>query len=235
MREVLKRGRIKLMFNFVRQHKTISMIVGLDVIAIVVVTAIFVIQGLRTCTIDINVAPSDAIVTLNGATHGNLELVKLFPGNYHVEISREGMQTKTLDISLSSGDYYRLREYLLDDDSSMDYYYNHSDEVINLENISDDPQVTKFVTNYNQAISIMDLLPYTYDAYSDNYTNYTWYEIDEDPRSDCPKVLCLKIIDKTGGNEQNAIKRILELGYNPDDYELTYELQSSGSAKAGDE
>lgn len=223
------------MLNFIKQHKTITAFICFDLVAVIAIVAILLIQGNKSVTIDIKVVPTQATIELNGHSYDNLSSVKVAPGNYHAKISMPGMQTKELDISATGGDYVKLWTYLLNDDGEIAYTINDADEVMTLSEISDDEKSQEFIANYEKQTSILGRLPITYDQYSPDYTDYVWYEIDLDPRGDCPKILCLKIIDRTGNNEQSAYTYLRELGYNPDDYGITYEYQPLGSAKAGNE
>lgn len=223
------------MFNFIKQYKAVTAIICFDLIAIIIVIVAVLIQASKSVTIDIKVVPSQATIELNGHHYENFSTIKVTPGNYHAEISMSGLQTKELDLSAKSGDYVRLWTYLVNDKGEIEYNINDSDEVMTLSEISNDEKVQEFIANYQKQTSILDRLPIVYDQYSPDYTDYVWYEIDLDSRGDCPKVLCLKIIDHTGNNEQSAYAYLKELGYDPEDYSFSYEYQPLGSVKVGDE
>ena len=215
------------MFNFIKRHRALSLLLFLNIVAVLLVVLIIVLHNSKTATVDIMVTPYDAVVELNGARYENMRSHNIVPGDYHVKISMEGMQTKEYDFSIEKDGFVRVWNYLLDANGGFDYYLSHPDDEVILENTIDeeDRAAQKFVAKYKQKIAIVDVLPIDYDAYADNFTRYTRYKIKIDySRDDCSKVLCLIIEDNTGGNEQVAIDRIKELGYNPDDYEIEYKF-----------
>ncbi len=63
-------------------------------------------------------------------------------------------------------------------------------------------------------------LPITVEYYSENYSSYTKYFIGYVLIDD--EKIVLKITDYTGGNYDNAISKIKELGFDPNDYEIRY-------------
>ena len=214
------------MFNFIRNHKVLSLLLFLNVVAVLVVILVIVIHNAKTATVDIMVAPMNATVELNGAKYENMRSHNVMPGDYHVKISMEGMQTKEYDFSIEKDGFVRVWTYLLDANGGFDYYLSHPDDAMLLDDvISDDDKVAQsFVDEYKQKIGIVDILPINYDAYSDDFSEYVQYGTRVDnSRDDCPKVACLVIEDNTGGNEQRAKDKIREYGYNPDDYEIKYE------------
>ena len=215
------------MFNYIKQHKVLSLVLFFNLVAILVVIVIIVIHNLKTATISIRVAPVAATVELNGAKYENLESHNVAPGDYHVKISMEGMQTKELDFSIGEDGFVRVWDYLLNSNGSFDYYLNHREDELLLKDIisKDDIAAQSFIVEYERMFSISNVLPIMFDSYTDDFAYYTRYEIEfDDSRDDCPKIFCLVIEDNTGGNEQKAMDKIKELGYNPDDYEIKYEF-----------
>ena len=222
------------MFSFIRRHKIISGLVCANLITIIAVAIVIIIHQHQTATIDINVTPSAATITLNGRQYDNFQSYDILPGNYRVKIAMDGMQTKEYDLTLEKDGFARIWDYLIDADGSFTYYLSHPDDFTLLTEIAnkDDVAAQNFITEYNTKAGIIDLLPIEYDAYTDDFAYYTQYHIVWDfSRESCPKIACLVIEDNTGGNEQAALNKIKELGYNPDDYEITYQyvpLYTSG-------
>lgn len=212
------------MLEFIKQHK-IATIVTINLAAVIVVVIIIIIHFLKTASIDIHVAPSDAVITLNGRRYDNLKQHDILPGNYHVKIAMDNMQTKEFDITLERQGFVRISDYLLDANGGFDYYLSHSrDETILAEIVKDDDEAAKsFIAKYEKITSIIDILPFNYDAYTDDFSDYIQYSIQQDLREDCDKAVCLIIEDNTGGNEQVAKDKLKELGYNLDDYSFSYQ------------
>lgn len=81
-----------------------------------------------------------------------------------------------------------------------------------------------FSDDLNTRFPITRSLPLTVEYYSNNYSDYVKYTIDYSIENDTS--IMLKIIDYTGGNEQNARKKIGELGYDVEKFEIVYSDQS---------
>lgn len=212
------------MLAFIKNHKLISGLIIANFLAIIIIIIVIMVHHAKTATIDILVAPRDATVTLNGKKYNNLEQHDILPGNYHVEIFMDNMQSKSYDIIMENNGFARIHDYLLDNDGGYDYYLSHPDDASTLANIisDNDQSAQKFIEKYQQKYSIIELLPIDYDAYTDDFAYYYQYTIDQDDREDCPKVVCLVIRDYTGGSEDLAKNKIKELGYDLNDYEINY-------------
>ena len=213
------------MFSFIKRHKAASVLICLNLIAVILVIAIIIIHKSKTAMIDINFAPAAATITLNNQAYANQESHNIAPGDYHVKISMEGMQSQEYDLTLDTDGFARIWGYLLSADGTFDYYYSHPEDVAILTEVAnaDDTKAQAFLADYNQKASLAELIPIDYDAYTDDFAYYTEYHIYlNEYYNTCPKILCLTIEDNTGGNEQAAKDKIKELGYNPDDYDIEY-------------
>jgi len=214
------------MLNFIKRHK-IATIITLNLVVVAIVVIAIIIHFAKTAVIDILVAPKDAIVTLNGRRYDNQKQHDVLPGNYHVKIAMDNMQTKEYDITLEKDGFAKIWGYLLDVNGSYEYYYSHPEDANILTKVAldDDEAAKAFIAKYEKAISIIDILPFDYDAYTDGFSEYVQYNIQQDLRDDCNKAVCLIIEDNTGGNEQTAKDKLKELGYNLDDYDITYKYE----------
>lgn len=212
------------MFNFIKNHKVISLVAFLNVVLILVVILIIVMHNAKTAVIDIYVAPVEANITINGKNYENFNSYDVMPGDYHAVIAMEGMQTKEVDFTLEDDGMYHLWEYLLDENGGFDYYLTRQNDELALAKVANDDAAKKFVAEYEKVAEITNILPIQYDAYTDNYAYYIRYKIIQDMREDCDRIVCLIIEDNTGGNEQRAKDKIKEEGYNPSDYDITYEF-----------
>ena len=97
------------------------------------------------------------------------------------------------------------------------------EQLINISSIiSNDEKLAKFTTAYKKKMAIFEKLPFTYANYDAEY-NYTEYIVDRSKA--CQKILCLKITDINGNNEENAKRLIKDNGFSPSDYEYDYEYK----------
>ena len=222
--------------SFIKQHKIISSLILVNIVVGIIAIIVIVMHQVKTAVVDINVAPSVATITLNGREYENSKSHNVLPGNYHVKISMDGMQTKEFDITLENDGFSSIKTYLLDNNNSFDYYLSHSSDVFLLENIADidDQKAQDFIKLYKKKASLADYLPLYFDEYTDDFAYYIQYNISQDPREDCSKVLCLIIEDNTGDNEERAKEKIRELEYNLEDYEIIYQYVPLYGAEANE-
>lgn len=210
------------MLEFIKRHK-IATLVTINLVALIIAIVIIIIHLAKTATIDINVAPNDATITLNGRKYDNNTSHDVLPGNYHVKIAMDGMQAKEYDITLEKNGFVRIWDYLLDEKGGFDYYLTHPDDMATLAELDIDQKVKDIVNYYNRITSIRDMLPLEY---------YERFEVDkplgvfieEDPNDCDSKALCLVVY----GGEKNrdiALKLIKEAGYNPEDYGIRFEKE----------
>lgn len=211
------------MFNLLRKHKIACLVVFFDLILILGVVLAIVMHQTKTATIDFMVAPTAVEITVNGKKVERTDSLNVAPGDYHVVISMEGMQTKEVDFSLKDDEYHVVKEYLKNEDGSFLYYVEHPDEIAVLKPIADG-EANKFINDYTKLSSITEKLPLTFSNTYDNETDeiisisIKWGE-----GSECEKnSYCLIITDFTGKNREKALSMISEAGYNPDDYELVF-------------
>ena len=221
------------MLSFVRNHKVISIVIVANLVVVVALAIAFIIHNSKTATIDILVAPENATIEINGKTYENYQSYDLAPGDYTAVISMEYMQTREVSFTLNDGDFYRLHTYLLSADGSFAYYEQAPNDAQILIKVSDENSAD-YVASYQKRYSIVDKLPIYFDDYRDNYTFYTQYSIEHDTEIYCPKIVCIKIIDRTENSDQLMLNKIRELGYNPDDYEIDYIYEPFSSVKIGE-
>lgn len=210
------------MVNFIKEHKAISAVILANILAVIGVIIAIIYHHQQTASIDIQVTPIDATISINGKNYENLTSHNMLPGDYHVVISMDGMQEKELDFTLEKDGFYKLQAYLLDENGGFDYYLNHPGDELILSEIADDKKSKEFVKKYEKATSILNELPIEYDSYTPDFAFYTQFKIAYSDKEDCPKVACLDVIDSTGNSEEAAIQLIRDKGFNPDDYEITY-------------
>ena len=72
---------------------------------------------------------------------------------------------------------------------------------------------------------LIDILPLEINEYTNNYSEHLNYRLTYNINSD--NSVTITITDISGGNYNNAIKKISNLGYNPNDYKFEYKDESS--------
>ena len=212
------------MFSFIKRHWVASLVILLNVLAICVVVGAIVFHNAKNASVDIYVAPAEATIELNGKQYENFQSYDILPGDYHVVISMEGMQTKEFDFTLDNDGFYKIRTYLLDADGGFDYYRTHLNDETILAEVANDAASKRFVEDFEKMYSINDILPLTYsNTYEENATEIVSISIRAGYDDECEDdSFCLIISDYTGKNHDKALAMIRDAGYNPDDYEIIF-------------
>ncbi|MBR2766660.1 hypothetical protein IKD67_01050 [Candidatus Saccharibacteria bacterium] len=212
------------MFNFIKQHKALSLLLFLNVVAVLIVILIIVIHNSKTATVDIMVTPYDAVVELNGARYENMRSHNIVPGDYHVKISMEGMQTKEYDFSIERDGFVRIWNYLLGMDGGFEYYLNHPNDEIILEKVVDDDTGRNFVDKHRRIVNIDEVLPLEYYDNDDPADPVAIFI--EQAKDICgDNIGCLSVY---GGEKHKdiAFKLIRDAGYSPDDFDIIFVSES---------
>ena len=214
------------MFNFIKQHKALSLLLFFNIVAVLLVILIIVIHNSKTATVDIMVTPYDAVVELNGARYENMRSHNIVPGDYHVKISMEGMQTKEYDFSVEKDGFVRIWNYLLDANGGFDYYLSHPDDEMMLENIIDeeDRAAKSFIAKYQIVSKVDEILPLEYYN-NDDPADPIGIFIEQSKDICKDKVNCLSVY---GGEKHQdiAFKMISDAGYSPDDFDVVFVSES---------
>lgn len=209
------------MIDFIKRHKAICLVIFLNIIAFLLAVLIIVIHNSKTATIDIKIAPSEAIIKINGVNYKNFETYDIAPGDYHVSISMDGMWTKDFNVSIEDGELERIWTYLLDKNNSFSYYVYHPEDAVLLSDLADD-QAKAFIEEYDRVQGIQEQLPLTYsNTFDQEATEIISISIRWGEEGECKeKPYCLVVNDYTGKNSEKAMAMIREAGYNPDDFEI---------------
>ncbi|MBQ3453037.1 hypothetical protein IJG28_02480 [Candidatus Saccharibacteria bacterium] len=212
------------MFNLIRRHKIASVVIAIDIIAILVVALVVVLHQSKTATIDILIAPSAAEVRLNGKKYDNFSSHNVMPGDYHAVVEMEGMETKEFDFSVQDGEFHRVWDYLLDNEGGFSYYLTHTEEVATLKQVANDDEAKVFLVKYDKLNSINTVLPLTYsNTYDADATEIVSISINWGEEENCSaQNFCLVVSDYTGKNHEKALSMIKEAGYDPDDFVIKY-------------
>lgn len=211
---------IGIMFGFIKRHRVACGLVVLDVIIVLIVALAVVYNDAKTARIDINVAPTSALIEINGQKYDNFASVSVFPGDYHVVISMDGMQTKELDFSLDNDEFRKVEAYLLDQDGGFSYYVDNPDEEMVLAEVANDKPSKEFVEKYSHILSIVNDLPLEYYDRSEPSKPVGVYI--EQSSGDCKgHVVCL-VVYGGEGNREIALSLIREAGYDPNDYGISF-------------
>ena len=219
--------------------KWVKVVLVLDVILIVGLVIFGVVQSGRNVIIDFEVTPLNAEITLNGrGGYANGEY-KIFPGEYQVRITHEGLEPKELTVNVGANDYVTVATFLRGEDG-FSYYElmeNYSDYE-SLEAMASkgdnqtydgDTSAEGFISDMERVLSISEILPIKGYVYADPEVSYSTggFAIrDAADREKCERIACLLVNYYGIGYEAAVMEKIREAGYAPADYQIVYERYS---------
>jgi len=219
-------GRVIIMVMFSGGRRRINFLRIIAIIAgitlLCVLACWFIFDFLKSAEMSILITPSDSEIRVNGSRYVNGNY-KMYPGDYEVEISREGFETQSFTVKLEANKAELVHGWLKPTDGSMQIYMTSADDFNILKLVANgDEDAVKAVNDIEKKKRITDFLPF-YDAIEEHRGKNV--KVSNGTSDDeCKEVVC--IIVETGAKEESAYKYIKNYfnmrGYNLDDYKIIY-------------
>ena len=190
----------------------------MPVVAILVIVVILTTILSKNAELILLVAPSTATLKIDGHKVASGS-IKLRAGSHTLVISGEGFEEKQIDFEIAKHETKSINAYA-GNDNNFEYYLKHDTEIDRLALVADEEAI-KFINNYRKSKTILELLPIVvakeYGAKSSTLS-----------RGDvCERSYCLKITDDNADLRKEMEAKIVELGYDPENYEIIYERTDS--------
>lgn len=135
--KVAKTRRIKTGDEKAKQRLVMmGFLVGVFVILVLVAILFAIIEGRKSVTLDILVAPKDAVITLNGEEYKNGEH-HVEPGEYEINIAHAELEPYSKVVNFEDGEDVKLCLYLTGTNGDMSWYLAHPDDDMLLNTIGD--------------------------------------------------------------------------------------------------
>lgn len=178
-----------------------------------------------TASVEIRVAPADAIITINGKEYKNgTYQLPTGEAKIHIEFGADFVaQDYTINIPEKQGEVTKIFTFLNQRDGTTSWYDSHESDALLMTTIGDYLASEK-AKKYLEDHPITNNLPIIVAEYDKNY-NYTEYRIDGGKFEQCKSDFCIKITDTTGNNLEVAKQKIKNLGFSLTDFEIIYEYK----------
>ena len=206
---------------FFRQ-KWVRIILIIDVLAILIVAGIIIHNATKVSIISFNIAPVDAVISVNGNTSFTNNTYKITPGTYEIKISHDNLETKTFTIDIAPHDAITFTAFLKDVDEKFSFYESKENNLT----YDNDVSAEEFIKKVTKALGIFELLPikgYIYEDTEINTSTAGFAIKDGRSSSKCEKIACLLINYYGHDYEELVTEKIQEAGYDPENYQLIYE------------
>ena len=192
------------------------LVIAVGVLLIVLLTALIYLKLRPNAELIVVAAPSQATLRLDGKKIQN-GARGIRTGKHKIELSLEGFETKTQEFEISAGETQSINLYLVGENEDYSHYLQNEED-IKLLGLIGDETAKQVASDYWAAKSILEILPIT--LVGDDGESSSRLESGED----CARSYCLKITDQGEALKEKMLERIKSLGFDPDDYEIQYEL-----------
>lgn len=217
--------------------KWVRVILVVDIAVIFIIIGILIWQATKVSVIDFNIAPVDAVISVNGSTNYSNGQFKVTPGAYEISISRDGLEPKTLSVNIEPQQVVTVTLFLAGIDNDFEFYelsdnfesYKKLKSIASAdENITSDGDTSaeQFILDFEHRMSIFDVLPikgYVYANPNIGASTAGFTIRNGQGGKKCEKIACILVNYYGSGYEDAVMGKIKEAGYNPDDYQYVYE------------
>ena len=209
--------------NYKRNRAILFGGIGGSLIVILAVSLGFLIYGrIYSATLLVNVAPYTATVKVGESVYEVSGEYKMMPGEYAVEVSAEGFETKTGKITLNADETSDLFLYLEPNtEETVNWYETHAEDALIVGEIQN-LETLKAVNALLEKEPVLKDLPVTVEYYSDDYSEYTKFTISY-VLDDSDRGFYLVMKDYTGAGIIGAMAKLKEMGMDLVGLELQYE------------
>ena len=189
---------------------------------------LFANQEVRATVINITVAPSHAIIKLDGEVKRNGSYI-VEPGSHRVEASAEGFKSKSYDVTVDLNSSQEVSFYLENTTVGMEFYEKSEVEINLLRTIAkSDESAEAFLETYDSKRALISETPFVVEYLTTRgyQNNMRFTNANSDKR--CKGTLCILVsgFKEDDSSFYNTVKKtISDRGYNIEDYEVFYEFR----------
>lgn len=135
-----------------------------------------IIDMINSATISVTVAPSIARVKIDGRGYDAGGNYKVKPGEYDVEISADGFETKTKTIVAVANETTNLVAYLEPTLENSDWYNTHPEDSLIMGEVKN-TETIEILNRLSEENPILSKLPYKVEYYTEDYSDKFNYVI----------------------------------------------------------
>lgn len=225
------------------RNKWVRIVLIIDVIVLLIIIGLAIRNATKTSTINFNITPIDATISINGDTKYTNGQYAMTPGTYKITISHEGLESKTITVDLAPQYSTTVTTFLAGADNNFEFYElkeNHESlqklqEIASVNNnITTDQDISAadFIADFQKAYQLyQNELPISYYEYKETAGSSPKYTTTKDisimSSDECQKTLCLKAV-MFMTDDKNFVENLLsEKGFDLKIFEVIYETPYS--------
>ena len=192
-------------------------------------------KATETATINFNIVPADATVTINGSGDykNNGPAYSFFPGTYEVQISHPDLDTKTLTINLEPNSNLTVTTFL-SKDNNFYYYtlYGNYGNFYKLASIAsaqdnqttdNDTSAETFIKKYQEQYDLYTTeLPVTYSEFTSKGSLSKYITVRKG--YNCKRTLCLSATIFDENDKEKVAELLRTKKFNVEDFEIEYNI-----------
>ena len=220
------------------KKKWVCLVLIADVLIIIAIIVALIIKAGEVSTLNFNVTPTDATISVNGNANYSNGVYSMTPGTYEIVISHDGLNSKFFTIDLAPHYVSTISTFLSGEDNNYGFY-EQKDNYLSLQKLIEiasagnnittdhDTSAEDFIKDFKHILSIYEKLPIKDYIYADPTANAsTAGFVIREGSNGCEMIACLLVNYYGDGFKDAVIEKIKEAGYNPSDYQILYERYS---------
>ena len=232
-------GNISPLRAFFRK-KWVRLVLIADILIIIAIIVALIIKASRVSTLNFNVTPLDATISVNGDTSYSNGAYSVSPGTYQITISHPDLETKTFTAEVEPHFVSIITTFLAGENNNYDFY-KQKDNYLSFQKLAEiaskgsnittdhDTSAEDFITNYYEKYDLLrTILPINYSEYEQNPDSQTGESLKQrigiriGKQENCETSLCIEVIMLNTKNEDLVKKLLNDKGINYKDYEIVY-------------
>lgn len=218
-------------------NKWVLLFLLFDIILLLIPLFILLWQNTAVSTINLNFAPIDSTITVNGNSDFTNGEYSITPGTYKIAVSHEGLEPKSFTINIPPNYSVTVSAFLSESDHSFNFYklrdnfrsYRKLAEIASSEHnttfdhdTSAEEFVQRFQKNYDAFTTELPIEYRESEGYGRDLSILKNITIKAD--SNCSFTLCVQAL-VVGTDSKEFIDKLLEeKGFNVEDLQIDYKF-----------
>lgn len=219
------------------RNKWVRVVLIADAIVVLILIILAIVNASKTATLVLDVTPIDATISINGKGNYINGTYDLSPGNYKIDITREGLDGKSFDITIDKGQIATITAYLTsggdisfykakDQRNSFEKLRNMISADTNNTTDHDDSAKEAVVVLYDDfmRLGVLPIEDTLYEGTDAGRRLVRDITIRQSSDQSCETWLCIEALMLKTDNQSIVLKDLENNGFTVEDYEIKYKV-----------